>query len=347
MAFIFADPFASYTLPADMAKSSWGVGIVTFTPTGGRFGLGAANFTGGSSKFLDKSFPAAIGSFIISFDAKFAMSGSGDILEFYNNSGVTQCARLDITPADAVQIRNVSGAVAATSAASAISRTVWHRIEIKIQIGDDTGDVEVWVDGASVLTASGIDFDGGALAGCDRIRFFNDNGGFVWDMGSPIISDTSGLAPWNVELGDKRMYVLLPTADDTPLQWTPNVGLNFDTVNDPIPAVSDGDSTYVQHSAASDAIDLYGYADLPVGIVGIIGVIVDIEARKTDAGALPGGGSLRAQIKHSASTTDGALYTLTTDYMCHQHMFPDVPGGSGWTKTQVDAAISGPFFDVP
>jgi hypothetical protein len=350
MSFIFADPFASYSSVADMAKGGWtgttGTGT-TWNTTGGRFGLGARRFTIGSPT-SSKSFPACSGNVIVSFDMFLEADTDGsEFLNFYNNSGAAMCLVIANTSADAIEIYNAAGTLVHTSAAAVLSRGVWHRVEIEAQIGSASGIVKVWVDGVLQVNISAVDLTDGSAAGCDRIEWHQTIAPTVpFLFGAPIISDTSGGAPWNAALGDKRMYCLLPTSDAS-VAWTPSAGANFAAVDDAIPGVSDGDTIYVEHAAASDAVDRYGFANLPAGIVGIVGVIVDLEARKTDAGALPGGDALKAKIEHSGSDTNGAAVTLTTSYECHRTMFLDVPGGSGWTKAQVDAATAGPFFDVP
>jgi hypothetical protein len=289
---------------------------------------------------------------IVSYDL-FISTGSsnaGRMIEFYNNSGADLCMQLDNTPANALVLRNANNAVVVTSSANILTRGAWHHVEIEAGIGSlATGDVKVWVDDVLVINQSGVDLSDGSTSGCDRIRWIEPASGgdqFQMDTGSVIISDTTGPAPWNAPLGDKRMYVLMPTSDSS-VAWTPvGSGSNFGAVDDAIPAVSDGDGTYVERATGSDAIDLYGYANLPAGTVDIVGVIVDMEMRKSDAGTLPGGGSVKAQIELSALTTDSPAFTLTTTYTRYQHMFPEKPGGGAWLLADVDAATSGPFFDV-
>jgi hypothetical protein len=350
MAFVYADPFASYSATADMAKGGWSIGSTpVFTASNGRFGLGSLRMTS-ESQSASKAFAAVTGNVILSFDmlVEAADPDAGKFLEFYNNGGTALVLTIANNVGEALLVYNAANTLVHTSPAGTLSREIWHRIEIEAQVGSASGIVKVWVDGALVVNISAVDLTDGSAAGCDRVVWIDspDTADFNYKFGSVIISDTSGAAPWNAALGDKRMYCLLPTGDSS-VAWTPSAGSNYQCVDDAIPGASDGDSTYVEHSAASDAIDLYTQADLPAGIVGIVGVILDLEARKTDAGALPGGGSFKSQIKHSVTTTDGAAKTLTTTYECHRTMFIDCPGSTGWTKAQVDALLAGPFFDVP
>jgi hypothetical protein len=349
MTFILADPFASYSSVSDMTKGGWtgatGTGT-TWQTTGGRFGLGARRLAGGTPE-SSRSFPAASGNVIVSFDLFFEASvDTTKFMQFFNDSGAALCLEIANSAADALRVYNAAGTLIHTGTAGVLSRGIWHRMEIEAQIGSAAGVVKVWLDGVLLANLAGVDLTDGSAAGCDRIMWTNVSTSMPWLFGSVIVSDTSGAAPWNAALGDKRMYCLLPTGNSS-VAWTPNAGANYQTQDDAIPGVSDGDTTYVEHTAASDAVDLYDFADLPAGIVGIVGVIVDLEARKTDAGGLPGGGSLKARIKHSATTADSSAFTLTTSYARYQHCFVDVPGGAGWTKAQVDAALAGPFFDVP
>lgn len=347
MALIYLDPFATYGAIADVTKGGW-TQSAEYSTTGGRFGLGAVRFPTGSTKYLQKVFTAASGSVIVSFDAKVSAGSAGYMLEFYNNSGADKCLTLANTAADALRILNANDATAVTSDANVLTRGLWHRVEVKAQAGSGSGFVDVWVDGVRFINASGIDFDGGSGTGCDRIRFVNENGAFEWYVGSTVIGDTSGSAPLNDVLGDKRLYVLMPTSDAA-VGWTPQGGgASYVEVDDAISGASDEGTTYVTQTAAADAIDRYGHEDLPAGVTGIVCVAVDIEAAKTAAGDLPGSASMKVRIEHSGSTTDSsALTALTTNYERRQAIFPNVPGGTGWTKAQVDAATSGPFMDVP
>lgn len=347
MAFIFAHPVAGFSSAADAGKA----GIVADTGYGvadGRFGLGAFNNTDSATSVV-KAFPVAQDKVVVQFAMAFtSLANATKFCELFNNSGADVCMRLDVTAAGAIRLVDAAGATVVTTAAALVAgNSAYHVFAVEAEIGSGAGTVRVWLDGSLVIDEAGVDLDDGAGTAADMVRWGLDAVASVGHRLSEFfIYDLSGAAPWNAHIGDKRLIPLLPEGDDT-VAWTPSGGPpNFDEVDDPLSANSDGDATYVEING--DGTDLYDMEDMPVTPVsGILGVIVNMEARKTGAGAEPGDG-LRSQYASTGGNNNSAILgPLTTSYQEYQLLLPDAPGSSGWTEAEINALQLGPHVATP
>ena len=356
MSFILADAFCGYTAIADTADFGWSVvGSPTFTNNIGRFGLGGITSAYVSQFTRGFTAVAAGDKVIMQFSAKWnagARTLASPFMVLKNNGGVDLCMTLSRTPSDAVQVLDASGSIAGTSAGSVLTSGAHHVIVVKAKIGDNaTGTVDVYVNNMAtpMLALTGVDLNGpGAANGCDFVDFrgamITDNvTGHNWILSELIVYSSTGAAPWNDVLGDKRLYPLLPTGDSA-VAWTRSSGAtNADMVDDPLTAEHDGDSTY-NSTAAAAVVDEFTLADLPTGVIGIVGVVSNLTARKTDGGAEVG--ALNHRIKSNATASLVAAGALTTGYVNYQGMYLLDPNGAiTWTKTAVDALLAG--YSIP
>jgi len=355
MAYIFDEPMSGYTTRTDLPTSGWSVGTTwTYSNTNGRHGVGGllCNSFGSS---LSRGFTAVTtnDSVYVQFAIKWELGArvnEAAFLTLYNDAGTDECLRLIRMPNNSVRVHNAAGAVAGTSAGVPLVEGVWHVICVKAEIGKNPGLVDVYVNDLTTpaLALPAVNLTDGVATGCDML-FFTQGGNeagsnysisdiFVW-------SSTAGpTADWDDVIGDKRSYLLLPTAEDGLNEWTPFSGTdNALMVDDPLTAQYDSDITYVSISAANKTDELV-LANLPIGIVGIIGVVSVLSARKTDAGAEVG--ALSHRIRSAAIPATVATGALTTGYNNYAGMFLlDPDGNVAWTKAKVDALIVG--FKVP
>lgn len=340
MAFIFAHPVAGFSDQDDALKAGFTTVTNDYLVSGGRFGDGAFR-NSNSSNSLRKPVTSS-GKIIVHFTIKWpTISGvESPFLQLHNNSGADRCLELKVTPSGGIRLEDATSTPVVVSSAGTVVSNIHHVVVCEAQIGSAAGTVRVWVDDMTtpVIDETGVDLDDGAGGACDLVQWLIGVGS--WELSQIFIYDTSGVAPWNANIGDKRLYPLLPDGDDTQ-GWTRSAGANnFDLVDDPLNAVSDEDGTYVEASAAA-TLDQYTFEDLPVDASGVISVIANVEAKKTDAGAEPG--NLTIRIASGMNTSDSAsLSPLTTGYLEYQAEFDDVPGGSGWTPSQVNGLLAGP-----
>jgi hypothetical protein len=342
MAFIFAEPWAGYSNTSETAKSGWAVPAGSYSISGGRFGYGYITASNSSNPI--KRAIASSGKLIVMVCVKPTGTGPGTFLKLQNNGGSETCFSLAMTATYAVRVLNAAGTVIATTAANTLATARWNVIQIKVEIGATSGTVDMWINDMAtpVYSASAINLKVSSAAAADELRLCANGADMLFS--EMLVYDTSGSAPWNAVLGDKRLYLLQPASDDA-AGWTRNTGSsNAAAVDDPLSESSDGDTTYV--AAASEALtDRYVMTSLPELATGIAGVIIDVEARKSDAGAPPS--DLKTTIDYSGTTADGAgISSLTTSYVRYQQLFADAPGGSGWTKAQVDVLKVGQMTAV-
>lgn len=363
MAFIFGHAVTGFTAVAAGNPNPGAVkaGFVlsstepAFVAGGGRFGDGSFEMSG-SGQRVKLPFPVvASGRTIVSFAMNFQgplnpdAEGAG-FLSMYNDGGSVICLRLVFTTLGQLRVMDQAGAIAGTSAPGIVhltNDTLHHHIAVDADIGNASGVVNVYVDGVQVLALTMIDLDGGAGTSCDMVLWSNEDGpGFterfdVLRLSQILIHDTSGADAFTAYLGDKRLYPILPTADDGAQEWDPlGAGASYVEVDDALTDDSDEDASYVEATSAA-LVDQYELANLPVGATGIVSVILIMEARKSDAGAEHG--VLGARATHAMASTDVSFgKTLGTGYLEYQTTLDDVPGGAGWTKSQVDALKIGP-----
>ena len=343
MSFIFADPVCGYTTVADSAKRGWNVSGNTLAA--GRFGLQAFRMTN-SANWLFKAFPATAGRIIVQFSIKFdAHISASKFFRIWNNSGAEICLELGVSAADALQVYNAAGTLVATTAGGLLAPDRWNTIAVEAQIGSSTGTVKVWVNQPSsgatpIVNLAGIDLTDTSGAGADTVDWMLQSvgGAPFWNLSEVLIYDTSGPAPMNAYLGDKRLHVLLPNGAGSATAWTqfPASTSNFDKVDDPITAAPDADATYNGATTGAGA-DLYAFGDLPAGTTGIVGVVEEAELRKTDAGVI----SPQLRMRANATNLDSAAISPFETYTKHQHFSADVPGGTGWTEANVNGMEAG------
>ncbi len=356
MAFIFVEPWC-YADITDTARGAWVPSSgVTYSTSGGRYGLGAATCVGGAGiRTLSKGFEAA-GTLILNFAIKFTGLGNGEH-EFFragNGNGTEQCFGMKVGILGALTIYNQAGTKIHDTGNGRLILNTWHVFRVQLQVGSATGTCKVWLDDMSTAVLdTTTDLLSTDTTNADWIMFLGSTSG---NGMTPVISemfayDTSGAGDWAAPIRDKRLYVLEPSAETTQIAWTPSTGTdNAALVDDPQSGGDDGDSTYVSSDLA-DASDLYEFDDLPAGVVNIVGIVGQLTTRKTDGGSLTATSFLvriEAGPAPGGTQEDGTLNMkslLTSTYVNYQTLFPEQPGGStAWTRATVNDMIMGPLL---
>lgn len=338
MAFIFADPCTGYSLMADTVRRGWTVtnDSENLASVVGRWGEKCMRV---NSSTLTKSFPIATGKMIFHVAIKIDSANSNaedSILEFCNNSGADICLRVGITNANAIRVYDKDGSTASTGTAAQWTRGAWHSLAVEADIGNNSGTVKVWFDKFNAgdspdLSLTGVNMRPSSSARCDQVRLKN-NGNCAMFIQDILLYDLSGSGAWSAYLGDMRIRTLLPSGAGSATNWTASAGSNYQCVDDAMSAVDDGDSTYVAAASGAGA-DLYALANLPSGVTGIVGVVAESTMRKTDAGDP---GTLKQRMRASSTNVDSGAIAPSTSYETFQHFRADVPGGTGWTESDVN-----------
>lgn len=363
MTFLKSHPIAGFTVVSagnpnpGAAKAGFTFGLdPAFVGSGGRSGYGHFDMSS-NGRAVKWPVPSYSGKILAHFALDMvgppnAAASGAWFFRMYNNSGASVSLELRFTMAGAVKVFDANGSDVGTSASSVINfgGDIHQSFVVEADVGNgSTGTVRVWISDLAtpILDLSALDLDGSGGGGCDLLEWQNILGpGFApalvkLRLSEVFLYDNSGPAPWNAlsTIGDIRHEPLPPTSDAS-VEMTPSGGApNYDEVDDPLTDDSDEDGSYVEATAASK-LDQYGFGDLPGGF-DVLGLLLIMEAKKTDAGAEPG--DFAGRIDVSATTADTpTLGALTTSYLEYQYMFKDAPGGSGWTPAQINALKAGP-----
>ena len=219
----------------------------------------------------------------------------------------------------------------------------WHYLELGCKIHDSAGSGEVRLNGATVLSVSGVDTrNGGALGVVNKMGF--TGGGDVGSAQNKFYDDfyllnEQGSAPWNTFLQDTRVFPLYPDGNGN---YSQLVGSDADSTDnyllvDEVGTPSSAD--YVA-SAVDGEKDSYTFENMPVSV----GTIRAVETRLYAAKSETGTRQMRSLIRRSATDANGADHVLAElAYATYRDIFEQDPhaGPGVWTITNVDGTEFG------
>ena len=201
---------------------------------------------------------------------------------------------------------------------------VWYYLELDVVFHATTGSITLKVNGQT--ECSGTNLNTGSAADYCWVREATWYG--TQDYDDLYVDDSTAR-------GDCRVETIYPTADSS-VQWTPGTGsTNYNLVDNP-GTISEGSTDFVETSTATNT-DLYTLGNITTTSGSVYAVQSNVYARKTDAGSR----TMHSEIKHSGSTSNGSTINLADTGLIYSDAFANVPGGSGWTITQVNALEAG------
>jgi hypothetical protein len=224
-----------------------------------------------------------------------------------------------------------SGTILSASASGVMLVTTWNYLELKATINDTTGSYELRVDGAVVLSGSGVDTKNQSTATVTRVQVGAGGNHAIDDW---YILDTAGSAPWNDFLGPVQSLARMPTSEGTTIEWTPSTGTNNAALLDEVPA---NDDTDYNSAASASLLDLLNHTDVPVGST-IIGVSQRALVRKTDAGVA----SLKLVAYVDSTEYAGSSVAIADTYTYIKRLYETNPDTAAqWDEAGVNAAEFG------
>lgn len=256
----------------------------------------------------------------------------------YFREGGTVHATLTISSTGRFRIRRGGGLgdpVLNDTGDGAYTLNTWVFVEVRVLVGDTTGEVELHLDGSLIFNTPSLDTQNGATGVIDNfvmaasVANFTQNSANNFD--DVYWSDTSGPAPTDDFLGPVRTDTLLPNSD-VAVDFTPSSGSdNYAMLDEAIP---NDDTDYTESSTTPGDQDVFGLTDLP-SVSGIIfGVQTRTVAKRTDSGAL----NLVPSIISNAVEQDGAPHALPVSYDEFADLFPRNPDGDVvWDDAAVNA----------
>lgn len=178
----------------------------------------------------------------------------------------------------AVRRGNPSGGTILEETEPVITAGAWHHVEIRIKIDDTDGEIEVRVNGVTVLDLAEIDTSNTANVHCAQISF-NSGASFQYFIDDLFVWDDTGNSN-NDFIGDRRVITLFPEEDTAQADWAANTGLPVDAINEAAP---NDETTYIEATAPAQVSE-FTLDDLPSDVSLISAVMTLVRMRKTDAG---------------------------------------------------------------
>jgi hypothetical protein len=251
----------------------------------------------------------------------------------YGDAGATAHLTLAVATNGVVTLARGGSSIATSAAVATLvhASALWTYLEISATIHDSTGNVVVKADGVEIINFTGDTKNAGTATTIDQVGF-TSNTGYVDDL---YVCNDSGSAPWNTFLGEIRIATSVGTGAGSSTGWTPDSGSNYARVNE-LPYST---ANYVGTNAATPGTrDLYAVTDLPSNAGTVLGVAVNVIAKKTDAGAA----SAKAAIRTGSTNYAGSAFSPTTSDIAYQSRWEVSPNTSAaWAVANVNSIEAG------
>lgn len=326
MAIVWMDGFDLYNSTATMALK--GYSTVTNGLVAGRFGGQAAQNTGGLTPQtwgVPSGNTFAVGFAFRVGDLSGNTTGKG-IFSFQTGATIITKLGVDVNGALKFGRGDFTTNLIANSANGLIAINVWNYIEIEYTRNGATGAVTVYLNGSSVLTASGANTGATAI---DTMAFMPEFFGGNKEMDDLYVVDVA------TRLGESRIDTLRPSADSGAQQWTRSTGANnFANVDD---TTLNSDTDYNSSATVANK-DLYDVADLGFTPASVRAVQAVMFARKDDATAR----TIRHYIKEGGTTTNGTTRAMGSSFGMFTDLYATNPRtAAAWSAAEVNATQLG------
>lgn len=228
---------------------------------------------------------------------------------------------LGLTGAGALQVQfhpAGSGFTVGQSADGVFLLNAWNTVAMRAQ-SSSSSTITVWCNGVEVAQFTGINLFqlGYNLAYFNAVQLMAV-GGTPTAYHDDTWGIDCGLSPNDTFPGAVRIYSQVPTADGSPLAWTPSTPPNFQCVDEIPPNITDFVS-----SALVAAQDQYVYGITSVPAASTILAVQHVMDMNVDTGA--------RSVGSSAGGVTGAGFALTTTYKMYLFPYDTNPvGGSAW-----------------
>lgn len=264
---------------------------------------------------------------------------ANDLVRFEDGDGNTH-VQIEINGPGYISVRlGVTGAFYGFSTKKILFNK-WYYIELKLTVDNSAGSVELRLNGETVVSASGVDTATSNLEFISNIRL-----GSIVSNNDVIATDIyvcDDVVPNNDFLGDINVEALFPSADGAVNDWTPQGGGdNYVEVDDTAP---DDDTTYNSSTTINNR-DLYEFDDISEDVDEVLGVQVNVNARKENGPYRIIQDSIRSGgVNYEGQGSEENFY-LGDNYEIRPTMHDQNPNTSGqWTESEVNAAQFGVFF---
>jgi hypothetical protein len=224
---------------------------------------------------------------------------------------------------------------------------VWYYVEIRVLIGNGTGEIDFSVDGVSLFSRVGLDTQPGAETTIDNIKLNSGDPGASSTVGDGLafsIADFIVIDPTtspNTQFPFPAVIdTLRPTAETAQIDFTPETGIDNSAMVDDS-AQHDYDSTHNEANVAADE-DRFTTSDVVPDNAFGDALAVDVVSMVKDA-LDAGTRTMKSVVFEGATKGNGATVTLTeSEWQQVTGLFnlnPDT--GLVWTYPEIEAAEFG------
>ncbi len=330
MSLLFLEGFDAYGTTDGVAPvgilRKWTLGTAGGTVRAGR--ISGKSLRLGTNGTIGFNLPTGMQTLIAGFAFRVADRNSSEskVLEFFDGATLGVNLRQQTTGEWSVYRGSTH---LATSAGNATDLGGWAYVELRVKVDNSIGEYELRVNGLTVLSATGVDTQGGANAWTDRFHLtVSGANASPFDFDDFYLLDETGAAN-NTFKGSVKVQTLFPTSDVSASN-TPSTGVNNFAMVDDNP--SDDDSTYVEGGAT--AADVYGYGE-PTNLSVVHGLMTNTVCRETDATPF--------NIAPKVNTGTGTPTAIGSSTYVHRgEIFETNPDtGLAWTPAEIAAAEIG------
>lgn len=345
MALIICESFDGIANFSELAGKWTTVPSFTITASG-RNGQGATISSNNGSLRYALSASEQDDYLVIGFAFKISAFADRDLLSLWSNSGSHDHLIMKVNANAGFNLRRGTGDTTTVldTINNAIAFNVWNYIELGVRISNSTSDLDIRVNGVSVLGGATGPWDtlkGAGSSTLDNVAFSSGNGQTITFDDIYILNEKTTDAFGNASnavsfLGDCRVEALQPNGNGNSSQWDGSDGNSTDNYLLVDEVSPDDDTTYVQTGVDNEK-DTYAFENLASTSGSVVGVQVVSRAKKTDLGT-----RLMAHVARSAGTElDSPDYALSTAYGTQRTVYENEPNTSVWTRAEVDAAEFG------
>jgi hypothetical protein len=326
----FVDSFDHYA-SGDAAAKYTSVASPTILTSGARTGTGCLELAN-SSASVRRDFTPADAEWIVgvAFKALTTLNGAGGVA--LTDAGTIQVHwRANTDGSITVYRGSGTGNPLGTTSGVTLSLGTWAYIELVATI-EDSGSIELRVDGISRLVVAPIDTQATANQSADGVALVNGASGAV-RFDDLYVCDGGGSVN-NAPLGDRRVRCVLPNGDGAHNEWDCSTGSSRSALVDETPPT--GDSDYVSSATIGDR-QLCTFVDVGT-LANVAGVQVTAMARKDDGGTW----DLALLARPGSTLYSSSDKPVTSAYTFLSHIWETNPDTSlAWTGAGIDGAQFG------
>lgn len=233
-----------------------------------------------------------------------------------------------------------SGTSLGVSSTPAVVAEAYQHIETWATFDNVVGEVEVRVNGVTVVAVSGVDTVATTNIECSQVALLGgpNSGSLVHgvstDFDDYFVMDDSG-SYINDFVGDRRVLTQFMNADTAQADWSLSTGADGYALIDE--ANPNDDTDYISTGAPGSPgpISEFEFEDLPAGVSTISAIAIVHRSRKTDAGTA----NVQTSIVSGSSEASGADRPMTEAYTYyHDIIEADPDTAAPFTPSAVNSA---------